>query len=342
MIVLYQTNLHGHRAEYLDHAIKWAEKRNEEVVVWVKDCLPADAKIRFPKNQCVQDVLTGPMRLVYLEELNENYKKIRLVFLDGDRELAFGLRNFVRLSKFKPTYLLMRLNMPVQISASELFVFSLKFAIAFALQLSGAVHIKRLVFLQKAKMHIFSQVRDPLPGRLSETSLRATESNSIKEVGIVGTLDERKSIGLAISSLPKLGSSVTLNLVGQVTANYKESLQKLVHSSHSVRLLDKHLSDDELVREISNLDCFLVLQQVNAPSGTILRALDCGIPVVVGGSRVLKLAVRKYPNLVTWTKLREDDLATAIKTALSKTRSRASGLPTPMNFAIDLLGEIDD
>lgn len=338
MIVLFQTNIHGHRAEYVDHAITWAGSQPDEVIVWIKDCESAEASSRFARHAKKPKIFTGPLNFVYLDELRTSGKSVRLFFLDGDRELLFGVRNWRKLRWLEPTFLLMRLNAPSKFSTRELSAFFVKFAVALAMQNLGRAQVKRLVFLHKSKAHLFGQVRDPLPRRVENLALQVSEPDSIMELGIVGTLDQRKSIELAVASLDKISIPVRLNLVGQVTTNYKEVLQKLVRTNGRVRLVDKHLSEDELMEEVANLDCFLVLQKTNAPSGTILRALDCGIPVVVGGSRVLKLAARKYPSLVTWTKLDQHSLGRAIEKTRQKTKNRVCDLPTPFDFANDLLG----
>jgi glycosyltransferase involved in cell wall biosynthesis len=339
MIVLYQTNIHGHRAEYVDHAIAWAEIRGQEVIIWVKDNKPAEVISRFSGKVPEKYIHTGQLNIEHLQALRNSGQSVRLIFLDGDLELLFGFRNLRKLAWLRPIYLLMRLNSPAKFSNREVSVFFVKSAMAAVLQIFGRAQIKRLVFLQKTKAKLFGQVRDPLPRRVESVPLQVRHPESLMQIGIVGTLDQRKSIDLAVMSLDSVSRPVRLNLVGQVTPSYQEDIQKLVGSHSSIRLRNKLLSENELIEEISNLDCFLVLQKTNAPSGTILRALDCGIPVVVGGSRVLKLAARKYPSLVTWTKLDQASLAKALETARHKSKERVYGLPTPDDFSNDLLGE---
>jgi hypothetical protein len=51
-----------------------------------------------------------------------------------------------------------------------------------------------------------------------------------------------------------------------------------------------------------------------------------------------EISKRKYPSLVTWTKLDQHSLGRAIETARQKTKNRVCDLPTPVDFANDLLG----
>jgi glycosyltransferase involved in cell wall biosynthesis len=338
MIVLFQTNLHGHRAEYVDHAIAWAEKNNVEVTVWIRDSDLKLARTRFEGSNSVVDVQVGSLDFPHLNHLKTTGKTPKLVFLDGDRELVPFLTSFRAASKFKTTFLLMRMNFPSGNSVRDLIAFLSKFSLALAFNLFSKVTIKRLVFLRKSQISVFGQVRDPLPRHAKLSLEREPSIEKAMQIGIVGTIDERKSIELAIESVSSIGPSVHLNLVGQVTDSYKDKLCELVSENGSVTLTDKYLTDDELVKAIGRLDCFLVLQKVNAPSGTILRALDSGIPVVVGGSRVLKRASKIYPNMVTWTKMSARNLSAAIESTNKSSKIRILDLPSTEHFAEDLMG----
>jgi glycosyltransferase involved in cell wall biosynthesis len=338
MIILVQTNLHGHRAEYLDHAIAWATARGEDVLVWIQDQVLSEAQARFSGQPVVKEVRVGPVQATNLIELRELYKDLRLIFLDGDRELVFGLRHFRLVSKFRPTYLLMRLNRPTKLFSRELAALLSKFVIAIALRIAGRADVKRLVFLEKARSSVFRQVRDPLPVTQPVNSTPQNLNGMHIQIGIVGTLDERKSIELAIESLDFLGEEYELKLIGQVTPGYRDRLIPLV-SRPSVELVDKFLTEVEMSDAFRKLDCFLVLQKVNAPSGTILRALDSGLPVVLGGSKVLKAASRAFPESVFWTELTPRKIAESIILATKHSSKKVEGLPTTKDFANDLLGD---
>jgi glycosyltransferase involved in cell wall biosynthesis len=197
--------------------------------------------------------------------------------------------------------------------------------------------MKRLVFIRKRKLSLLGQVRDPLPK--TELSTRSSKKNgTTKFVGIVGTLDERKSIDLAVRAIKVLGVSYQLNLVGQATESFRPELNRLTSNFSRVRVKDKFLTESEMSREIAALDCFLVLQKINIPSGTLLRALDAGIPSVVGGARVLKVAGVEFQDSITWTKLRVGDVAGAIEVAVNSRPRVVSSIPGPSDFAEDLLG----
>ena len=158
------------------------------------------------------------------------------------------------------------------------------------------------------------------------------------KVGVVGTLDPRKSIELAISAVEKLGEGFELHLVGKVASHFEEELKNLTKDKSFVHLKPGLLSDQELDARIMELDCFLVLQQTNAPSGTLLKALRFGVPVVLGGAKVLRTAAREYPRNVVWTSLTPSQVAISIKKALSKKATPISNLPSAEHFAEDLLG----
>jgi glycosyltransferase involved in cell wall biosynthesis len=282
--------------------------------------------------------MVGPLDLTYLNSISNSTDKVRLIFLDGDRNLFYGIKNFKKIANFQASFLLMRLNFPTTHSVREHFAFLVKFTLALILKFSRKVEVKRLVFLRKSRISMFGQVRDPLPNQSDFMPMYGDQNRSVKQIGIVGTIDERKSIDLAIQSVAELGMGAHLTLTGQVTKNYRERLAELVTASQNVTLVDKYLSENEITSEIRKLDCFLVLQKVNAPSGTLLRALDCGVPIVVGGAKILRSASKAYPDLVTWAPMKPKSLALAIQRASSAEKVQTSGLPTIEDFAEDLLG----
>jgi hypothetical protein len=337
MIVLIQTNIHGHRAEYIDHALSWAEKNGHSVLVWIKQATLEAAKKRFPLSDLVSEVRVGEFQDSDIMQLVKSGKISRLVFLDGDLELTFALRNLWHLSKLRSVFLLMRLNYPSSPRIGTVMIYFIKYSIAFFLNLLPSTQMKRLVFLRKRKFSFLGQVRDPLPK--TEAFPKPRKSNdTMKYVGIVGTLDERKSIELAVSSINELGVGYQLNLVGQATEGFKPELTRLTSNSPAVHLKEKYLSESEMSREIASLDCFLVLQRMNIPSGTLLRALDAGVPAVVGGANLLKVTGAEFQDSIIWTKLRTADVAVAIEAAVSRTPGRVGSIPGPSDFAMDLLG----
>jgi glycosyltransferase involved in cell wall biosynthesis len=336
MILLIQTNIHGHRAEYIDHVITWAEKNGQSVLVWIKQCELGAAKERFPISKIVRDVRVGEFLGSDLRRFAKKGDVNRLVFLDGDLELAFALRNLWYLRKVSTVFLLMRLNSPSSPRIHSILIYTFKNLISLFLELFPSIQMKRLVFLKKRKHSLLGQVRDPLPKTELPRRL-PKKSGTTKYVGIVGTLDERKSIDLAVSAVKALGVGYQLNLVGQATDSFRPELSRLSANFPNVRVKDKFLTEAELSREIASLDCLLVLQRINIPSGTLLRALQAGIPSVVGGANVLRVSGVEFQDSVTWTKLRVGDVAGAIELA-ANTKPRVVGsIPGPSDFAEDLL-----
>lgn len=337
MIVLIQTNIHGHRAEYVDHAISWAGELGHGALVWIKQATLEEAKDRFPLSNVVRDVRVGDFTASDLRRLIKMRQVNRLVFLDGDLELTFALRTFWQLMKLKTVFLLMRMNFPSSPRFKTAAIYVIKYLIVVFLNFLPAIQMKRLVFFKKRPLSLLAQVRDPLPK--TEPSVRLSKvSGTMKHVGIVGTLDERKSIDLAISAIKILGDGYQLNLVGQTTESFKPELAKLTSDSSAVRIKDKYLSESEMSSEIASLDCFLVLQKMNIPSGTLLRALDAGIPSVVGGAHVLKLPGVELSDSIIWTKLKASHVARAIEVAVNIRPRSVSSIPRPSDFAADLLG----
>lgn len=337
MIVLVQTNIHGHRAEYVDHAISWAEDLGSEALVWIKQATLEEAKDRFPLSKIVRGVRVGDFNSSDLRQLVKMREVNRLVFLDGDLELTFALRSFWQLMKLKTVFLLMRMNFPSSPRLKTIAIYVIKYLIVVFLNLFPAIQMKRLVFFKKRPLSLLGQVRDPLP-KTEPFIIRSKVSGTIKHVGIVGTLDERKSIDLAISAIRILGDGYQLNLVGQATESFKPELARLTSNFSAVRIKDKYLSESEMSSEIASLDCFLVLQKMNIPSGTLLRALDAGIPSVVGGAHVLKLPGVELNDSIIWTKLKAPQVARAIEVAVNIRPRSVSSIPRPSDFAADLLG----
>jgi glycosyltransferase involved in cell wall biosynthesis len=209
--------------------------------------------------------------------------------------------------------------------------------LACGIEILSVASIKKMVVLEKSKRKMFGQVRDPLMKPTWSANDSFTYNSDRKSIGVVGTIDPRKSIDLAVQALEHLGPKFHLKLSGEVTPEYSKDLEILMNQNPKIHLDNRHLSEKEIVEAISSLSCFLVLLQGNLPSGTILRSLSLGVPVVVGGAKVLQKVVAAYPDLAVWTELNPEAIAQSVAKAVQMARIPALGLPTPSDFSEDLL-----
>ena len=338
MKIIFQTNLHGHRGEYIDHLISSEKCNSEKFVVWVKDCT-SDEIAKFAKSPSVENCLIGPFSSKILKQNLVKGKPNSIIFLDGDNEFRSIITLLARVPAIQTTALMMRLNFSSTPTLRFALKWAGKFVLTFLLNLLPRVSMRRLVFLQKPKVSVFKSVRDPLPYTSSGKPLNNLEGSGGQfNIGIAGTIDPRKNIELAIKVLSQLGSGYILSLAGQVTPSFKPKLTELVGESNNVLVRDALLSDTELDAEILSAGCFLVLQNVNAPSGTLLRALSLGVPTVLGGAKILKKAAAMFPDNVVWTELDPYSLHLAILKAREMSRNPVLELPSPEDFSADLIG----
>ncbi len=337
MYLLIQSNLHGHRAEHIEHLINTKKVELAGYAIWVNDAEKSSVEDRFQGKEGYLFCQTGPTDSLRLKEIYNTYNNLKVIFLDGDRVLPFLWQNFIIFRNFPTTVLLTRINFPGFKKFRPLVVFWGKMFLACSLQILSIAKIKKMVVLEKSTRKMFGQVRDPLMKPVYVAKKNSNLGSGLKSIGIVGTIDPRKSIHLAAQALDYLGPDFQLKLSGEVTPDFTKPLEILVSHNSKVHVDNRHLSEEEIVEAISGLDCFLVLLQNNLPSGTILRALSLGVPVVVGGAKVLQKVVWTYPNLAVWTDLNPGSIAKSVAKALEMERVPATGLPTPADFASDLL-----
>ena len=337
MNIIFQSNIHGHRAEYVYHLARRYTERGEDFIVWIRQSSPEDAG-KFSRFSNIQKLVTGDFSLAKLQALESEYHIQSIIFLDGDTEFRSIASIVMRFSRIKVRALMMRLSFPFDAKLRSLFKWFLKICITYLLNCHPNVSMRKLVFLEKSKLIALHQVRDPLPMEAERFEVRETRCGGDYQLAIVGTIDPRKNVDLAIKSLENLGKGFNLTLAGEVTPGFKMRLWQLLDKHNDVRVTDEHLTDAELNREVFSADCILVLQSVNAPSGTMLRALSIGTPIVVAGARVLRKASKRYPRNVVWTKLDATNLASAVIATQGMSRKPIEGLPSPEDFAKDLIG----
>ena len=338
MIVLFQTNLKGHRTDFISFVLQWSESQNSKFAIWVKDATPDEISVAFPISGNTAAHQNGVFSKEGLRALNRVQAVTEIVFLDGDNELGTVLRNLSFFRGIKVRSLLLRLNFPSFLSnPRQLGIWLVKVALILALSVLANVDFRRLTFMKRNPSKLIRQVRDPLP------RLPPAFADSIKHerrgyvVGMIGTIDPRKNINLAVQAIAELGDEYSLNLIGEVTPSFKSQLHQLVDNNPRVFLSDEILPEARMSTEISKLDCFLVLLSSSSPSSTLLRALSLGVPSVVGGSRVLRSAHSLFPGSVVLTKLRKKNVANAIRKAVTLDRQAHTNLPSADSFAEDLM-----
>ena len=338
MLVIHQTNLGGHRLEYVKHVLDWANARREQTLLWINGEAEREELVRMLNQVSASRVEFSALSPSRINDLTLNKPSTRHVFLDGDNVLFFLLRNFRQFKKTKVTLLLMRLNPPTSLfDLRAWIVLATKYLMLFCLKLLIDVKICRLTFLQKKRLSFVSSVRDPLP--LSNQKLsRPSQKDRAKVIAIIGTIDPRKSVNEAAAAVELLGPGHQLLLKGKVSGNYKDELSKL-NQKHKFLIVEDHLlSEGELTQAFVSVDVFLCLQKVNAPSGTLLRALSAGTPTVLAGSKILKLAASLYPDNVVWSALKPGALSSSIEKALRFKANKVQNLPSPSDFTEDLMG----
>lgn len=341
MIILVQTNLEGHRAEYISHLLSAKQAIGVNFGIWVRDATVEELRQKYAQINSVVAFASGEFSTYGLSQLEAQEKIDRLIFLDGDASLKTMLRNFASLRKVRTQALLLRFSPPsIANGWLPILKWILKVVSIGIIHAVSKAQFSRLVFVQKSRLGFLGQVRDPLP-QIPETAIAPLlrVKKEPYKVGVVGTIDPRKNIQLAAESVAMLGMEFELRLSGEVTPTYKSELNELISQHSQVKVLDAILTEEEMTSEIAILECFLVLQNTNAPSGTLLRALSQGVPVVVGGSRILRSAKKHFPDMVVLVSLNSNSVSQGILKTREMSRHKNSLMPTPQDFASDLIGE---
>lgn len=338
VIVLFQTNLKGHRADFISFILQWSESQNSKFAIWVKDATIDEIRVAFPISGNTAAHQNGVFSKEGLRSLNRVETVTEMVFLDGDNELGTVFKNLSVFRGIKVRSLLLRLNFPGLIeNPRQLGIWLVKVALILALSVLANIDFRRLTFMKRMPSRFIRQVRDPLPRIPPAFAGPRDAGRKGYVVGMIGTLDPRKNINLAIQAIAELGDEYSLNLIGEVTPSFKSQLQELVSNNPRVFLSDEILPEATMSAEISKLDCFLVLLSSSSPSSTLLRALSLGVPSVIGGSRVLRSAHSLFPGSVVLTKLNKKDIANAIRKAVTLERNVQTNLPSADSFAEDLM-----
>ena len=342
MILIIDRNLHGHRIEFVNHILSFAKTANEKVALWIEDQDYSSKIETLATNPIVETVLQGAFTISKLRQFISLHRDVQIVFLDGDQGVRHVVRNPWLFRKLTTRILFLRLNRPrLAQGPLRLGKYLLKLLLAVFAKIAAKARVSRLVFLRKGAKSFFGQVRDPLPVSPDLAMVSKDLLGGPVRVGIVGTLDPRKSVELAIRSTAELGANFQLILAGEVSPSFKDELRRILETHNEVILIDKYLTEDEMSRLISDMDVFLVLQRENIPSSTLLRALSYGVPTVVGGARVLKSCQKEFPELVLASNLSKYCLKKAIIAGSKLHKNPVKDLPRPLEFAQDLLQEIN-
>jgi glycosyltransferase involved in cell wall biosynthesis len=340
LIILVQTNLEGHRAEYISHILNSKIASGMRFAIWVRDANLEALRSKYADTESIIAFEVGEVSSIKIQQLQAYEKIDRLIFLDGDAALKAMMRNLGSIRKIPTQGLLLRIAHPsLKAGPKASLSWLAKIGILMTISAVSNVRFSKLVFVHKRNLGVIGQVRDPLPTLRVANKNTSTKETRLYRVGVVGTLDPRKNIKIAVQATALLGDGYELRLSGEVTESYKEELNRLISEQSHIRLLDAILTEDQMTAEIADLECFLVLQSTNAPSGTLLRALSQGVPVVVAGSRILKRAKRHYPDMIILSRLNSKAVARGIEKTRNLSRHQNSIMPSPEDFTLDLLGE---
>lgn len=338
MIVLFQTNLKGHRTDFISFVLQWSGSENSKFAIWVKDATIDEIRVAFPVSVNIVAHQNGVFSEGGLRALNCLQTVTEVVFLDGDNELGTVLKNLNVFRGIRVRSLLLRLNFPGFLkNPRQLGIWLVKVALILLLSALADIDFRRLTFMKKRRSRLIRQVRDPLPRLPPVFAGSRRDQRRGYVVGMVGTIDPRKNVNLAVQVIAELGDEYSLKLIGEVTPSFKTQLKELVAKNPRIFVSDEILPEARMSSEISNLDCFLVLLSSNSPSSTLLRALSLGVPSVIGGSRVLRSAHTLFPGSVVLTKLKKNDVAIAIRKAVTLERHARTNLPSGDSFAEDLM-----
>jgi len=340
--IIYQSSLKGHRPEYVRHVVSYLGSEGYDAYVLIKTGENTEAQALFKDLPNIISISTGSLG----EFLRNDPIKVRqlttIVILDGDIELNWLIRNVRSLAQYSFEVLLMRMSRPVHLlDIKAWFALFVKYVLAFAISLFLDVRFSALRFLNLKKSWIFNPVRDPLVGPVASNQSTLTKPK-ILQVGLVGTIDPRKSVILAINATEKFRNELQLNLIGKVLPTFEATLAERLSGSPEVFLLDKRLTEEEFNFWTGKLDCLFFLQRTNAPSGTLLRALALGKHCIVGGAPTLLREKSAFPDQITQVRLSKTSIQSALNNILkngipSIQKVNPELFPSPSDFARDLL-----
>ena len=161
-------------------------------------------------------------------------------------------------------------------------------------------------------------------------------------VGIIGSIDARKSVPLVYDAVKQSGADADLLVAGTLKPDVQAWVdEQPAGALDRMILMARYLDTDELDQLVAACDVVSVVQLNKGPSGIMGKALTAGVPVVTAGSRVRARELR-----VTQGGIAADMTAPSIADALRRlyvdgaAMIRADALPpaTGETFAAALLG----
>ena len=145
-------------------------------------------------------------------------------------------------------------------------------------------------------------------------------------IGVFGCISSRKNLPLIISSILDQ-SDVGLMIAGPIDAEVSEAMSPLVEKFAAgggrVLHLSGFLTDAEFDSAIGAVDCVVVAQSNEGPSGIVAKAVVSGRRLVLAGARSLKRDAQHLGEQAIWSPLGSEALSQAIR--------QASSLPEPRN-----------
>jgi len=145
-------------------------------------------------------------------------------------------------------------------------------------------------------------------------------------IGVFGHITPRKNLSLILSSILDQ-SDVGLMIAGPIDAEVSEAiaplLEKFAAGGGRVLHLSGFLTDAEFDSAISAVDCVVVAQSNEGPSGIVAKAAASGRRLVLAGAKSLKRDAQYLGEQATWSPLASVALSQAIR--------QASSLPEPRN-----------
>lgn len=349
LTVLVEPNPDGHRFQWVSHVVRALAHEGSDVLLLTSTGATATAEFAtfladLPVT-CIERfdrIYPHPREVgAALLEVQRERPIERFVIMDSDQLVKkwwLHAPRELRSYRGRPFGVLLMTRFPSRIlpDRSLLWLRSSKALLTILAMVSGSAH--RMAYVagrdQLRQGVLFKRLRDPAicaAHASQRTELRAGAGLPLDRrlVGILGKVDERKSVPLVADAVFAADPQVDLLLAGGLADEVRSWLDALpVEKRERVHLRDGFLPEVELDELTACCDVIAVVHLNHGPSGIMGKAQVAGVPVLSAGSRVRRRETAALGSGVH-TDITVDGLAEGLRALLAR---GSDPVPPPLSL----------
>jgi hypothetical protein len=158
--------------------------------------------------------------------------------------------------------------------------------------------------------------------------------------GVFGGIDPRKNLDMIATSLLPIRNAGLL-VCGRVTPEAMEAARTgldALRQAGRLILLEGRQPEALLNAAIHSVDCVVVAQATEAPSGIAGKAVALGVPLLLSGASSLKRDSKRLRRSALWVPLRQDAISRGMRELMARPSiQRLRGGPNALAFASKLM-----